>query len=160
MGSVEAGPYARPSRLSRSAAALAEGAPYALGRERQLAEAEAREAGERVGDGGAHRDEAALPGAFGAEGSRAVGVLHEAALERRRHVLGARDPVIDEVRIQELTALVDHLLEERVAEALEHRARVLRLTLERVDRAADVGDRDVLLHAHRARLFVHADLGA
>src|SRR3989441_3167693 len=147
------------SLLAHASASSAQRAPHALGRERQFAESQPREPREGVGDGGTHGDQAAFPRALGAEGAAAVGVLHEAALERGRHVLGARHAVDEQRAVQQVPLLVDHLFEQRGAETLDDRALVLPLEDEGIDRAADVGNRDVTLDADGARLLVEADLG-
>ena len=78
--------------------------------------------------------EAALAGALGPERAGAVGVLDEVALERRaagprRAARGSRR----RFAFSSWPPVVDHLLEQRVAEALHHRALVLRLAQQRVD---------------------------
>src|SRR3989454_9593031 len=141
------------------AAPRPKGAPDALGRERQGPEAHAGEARQRVGDGRAYRNEAPLARALGAEGAAAIRVLHEVALELGRRIVGARHAIDEQRAVQEVAVLVEHLLEESVAEPLDDAALVLPLEEPRVDRASDVGDRDVALDPHRARLLVHAHLG-
>ena len=125
-------------------ASSAERAPHALGGQRELAKAHAGEPGERIAHRRAHGDEAALARALGAEGAGAVAVLDEHAAQARGQVEGAGHAVVDEVRVQELAAVVDHLLVEGVAEPLHHRALVLALALLGIDAAADVGHRDVV----------------
>src|SRR6266508_1649288 len=126
-------------------------APDALGRERQVSEAHAGEARQRVGDGRAHRNEAPLARALGAEGAAAIRVLHEVALELGRRIVGERHAIDEQRAVQKVAVLVEHLLEEGVAEPLDDATLVLPLEEQRVDRASDVGDRDVTLDPHRAR---------
>src|SRR5712692_4575290 len=114
----------------------AQRAPHALGGQWQIRQTHAGEPGQRVGDGRAYRDQTALAYPFRAERPGAVAVLHEQRLEARRHVLGAWHPVAHEVSVQQRAALVDHLLEQRVTDALHHRALVLGLALLGVDAAA------------------------
>src|SRR6266542_96243 len=136
-----------------------ERAPDALRRERQVSEAHAGETRQRVGDGRAHWNEAPLARALGAEGAAAIRVLHEVALELGRRIVGARHAIDEQRAVQEVAVLVEHLLEEGVAEPLDDAALVLPLEEQRVDRASDVGDRDIALDPHRARLLVHAHPG-
>src|SRR3989441_11089338 len=134
--------------------------PDTFGSQRQLTQADAGEASQRVGDRGAHGPEPALAHALGAERSGPVTVLHEAGQQARRHVVGARHAVADEVTVQQLPTVIDHLFEQRVTEALHHGALVLGLALLGIDAAPDVGHRRIGLDADGARLLVEADLGA
>src|SRR2546425_1086052 len=59
--------------------------------------------------------------------------------ELLRKVGEQREPVIDQVGIDDLVTLVADRLEERVAEPHHRRALVLRLALSRIDRLAHVG---------------------
>ena len=74
-------------------------------------------------------------------------------------VLEARHAVVEQRVVEEQAVLVDHLLEERVAEPLQRRALVLALDELRVDRAADVGDGRRPAHVDEARVRVDLDLG-
>src|SRR5712691_6047327 len=140
------------------AARVAERPPDALGSHRQLGEAHTRRLGERVADRRSHAERPALADALGAEWSRAVGVLDQHGLERRREVRERRHTVVDEPGIQELAVLVHASLEERGTDSLHRGALVLRGALARVDRLAHVGGRDVFQQRDLARLAIDVDL--
>jgi hypothetical protein len=90
--------------------------------------------------------------------ARAVAVLDELALELVRHVVRSRHPVVDHVRVEELSALVDHLFEQGVTETLHDCAFVLRLALLRVDAEAHVGHGNVSLDDDGPCVLIDADL--
>ena len=88
--------------------------------------------GNRRGDGG----ERALAAALGPVRPGPVLVLDDDAVHLLGEVLERRDPVVEQGLVQQQPVLVDHLLVERVAEALQRAALVLALDELRVDRAA------------------------
>ena len=132
--------------------------PHPLGRERKLVHRHAG-VGERGRDRRRRRRLRPLAAALGAVGAGAVGVLDDDPGHLRGHVLDPRHAVIEQGVVHEHAVLVDHLLEQRVAHALQDRALVLALDQQRVDRLADVGDRRHPLDADPAGLGVDADLG-
>src|SRR5439155_23910905 len=80
-----------------------ERAPDALRAQRQVAEPNAGEPCEGIRDRRAHRNQAALARALGAEGTAPVGVLHEAALEVFRRVVGAPNAIGEQRPVQQMT---------------------------------------------------------
>ena len=102
-------------------------------------------------DGGGGGERAALARALDAERIERRGRDHVVDLERG-HVVGARQRVVHQRAGEELTGgVVDHLLEESVADAVRHAAVDLALDDDRVDHGAAVVHRDVAEHVERRR---------
>ena len=146
-------------RGRRWSALLPDPAPHALGGQGKLVHVHAR-VGERADDRRGHRREGSLAAPLRAVGPRAVGVLDDDRAHRARKVADPRDPVFEQAVVEQLAVGEAHLLEERVADALQRRALVLTLDQLRVDRAPDVGDGRRAQHADDARVRVDLDLGA
>ena len=113
--------------------------PHAFRRQRQLGHGNAC-VGDRSRHGGGDGRQRSLATALGPVGPRAVLVLDDDAVHLLGHVLEARHAVVEQGLVQQQAVLVDHLLVERVAEALQRAALVLALDELRVDGPADVGD--------------------
>ena len=71
-----------------------------------------------------------------------------------------RHPVLDEVGVHQLLAVVDHLLVERSAESLRGGPEILGFDEGRVDRLADVADGNEVLDRDGAGRLIDADLDA
>ena len=132
--------------------------PDALRRQRQLGHRNAR-VGERVHDRRGHRRQRTLAAALRAVRSGTVAVLDDHARHLAGQVLEARHAVVEQRVVQQQAVLVDHLLEERVADSLQRRALVLPLDELRVDRPADVGRGRGPAHLDDAGVRIDLDLG-
>ena len=155
-------PYRSPLRVSLLPRALLlqllDAPPDALGRQRQLGHGNAR-VGERVHDRRGHGRQRAFAAALRAVRAGPVAVLDDHARHLAGQVLEARHAVVEQRVVEEQAVLVDHLLEQRVADPLQRRALVLALDELGVDRPADVGRGRGPAHRDDAGVRVDLDLG-
>ena len=129
--------------------------PDALGRQRKRGHRYAR-VGERIHDRRRHGGERSLAAALRAERAGAVAVLDDDRRHLPRHVLERRHAVVEHRVVHEQAVLEEHLLVERVADALHRRALVLALDQLRVDRPAHVGHGRAAQHRDDAGLGLDA----
>ena len=75
-----------------------------------------------------------------------------------RHVGERRNPVIDQIRVDQLTIVVNELLEKRMSNPLHRRALFLGNAVVGMDRLANIGDGDKFFELHFASLMIDLDL--
>ena len=101
----------------------------------------------------------ASPTPLAPSGFCSVGTVWSKPRVQVRQQVGARHRVVHERAGHELAGfVVDRLLDQRLPESLRDAAVHLPFRHQRIDHRADVVDRDVARHAHRAGLGIHLDL--
>ena len=120
---------------------LLDSPPDALRRQRQLCHRDTPASATAVATAAVTAARAPFAAALRPVGPGPVLVLDDDAVHLVREILERRHAVVEQGLVQEQPVLVDHLLEERVAEPLQRAALVLALDELRVDRAPDVGAR-------------------
>src|SRR5512145_1184855 len=135
------------------------GAPDALWRQRQVSDAHAGGAIDGIANRGRDGKNSALGHAAYAEGAGAIPVFDQQRVKLFRHFREGRDPIVDQIGIEQLAVVVNQLLEKGVADALHRRAFLLSDAMLGMDSLADIGDGDESFQFHLPRLMVDIDFG-
>src|SRR5207302_6904210 len=100
------------------------------------------------------RQKATFIQSLSAKRALSIAVFNNARGKLLRKIFKSRHPIIYQVRIQQLSVLIDHLFQHRVADAEHDRAFVLTMHLGGINGFADVGDRDIIQQLDDTRLRV------